>query len=43
MDEVEREINNSFIQQVKTEYEKKGRWMTMPKAKTNYKLSQVPL
>ena len=43
MDEVERNINASFIQEVKSQYEKKGRWMTMPKAKTNYKLSQVPL
>ena len=43
MDEVERNINASFIKEVKSEYEKKGRWMTMPKAKTNYKLSQVPL
>ena len=43
MDEVERNINASFIQEVKSQYEKEGRWMTMPKAKTNYKLSQVPL
>ena len=43
MDEVERNINASFIQEVKSSYEKTGRWMKMPKAKTNYKLSQVPL
>ena len=43
MDEVERNINASFIQEVKSNYEKTGRWMKMPKAKTNYKLSQVPL